>query len=54
MIKLELSSDEINSILQIFGELPTKSGVWPLAIKIKQQAEEQLKSTFVEKSVKEA
>lgn len=42
MIKLELSVDEVNFILQVLGELPTKSGVWPLVMKVKEQAEPQV------------
>jgi hypothetical protein len=42
MIKLELSIDEVNAILQVLGELPTKSGAWPLVLKIKEQAEPQV------------
>jgi hypothetical protein len=40
-MKLELDVNEINFILQTLGELPSKSGVWPLLIKIKEQAEKQ-------------
>lgn len=39
MIKLELTVEEVNIILQTLGNLPTSSGVWPLAVKIKEQAE---------------
>jgi hypothetical protein len=42
MIKLELSIDEVNAILQVLGELPTKSGAWPLVLMIKEQAEPQV------------
>ena len=42
MIKLELSVEEVNAVLQVLGELPTKSGAWPLVIKIKEQAEPQV------------
>jgi hypothetical protein len=42
MITLELSLEEINSILSVLGELPTKSGAWPLVLKIKEQAEGQV------------
>ena len=42
MIKLELSIEEINAILQVLGDLPTKSGAWPLVMKIKEQAEPQV------------
>ena len=41
-IKLELSIEEINGILQVLGDLPTKSGAYPLVMKIKEQAEPQI------------
>lgn len=44
MIKLELTVEEINAILQTLGQLPTSSGAWPLVIKIKEQAESQIKN----------
>ena len=43
MITLTLTKDEVQAILQVLGQLPTSSGVWPLAVKVKEQAEEQLK-----------
>lgn len=42
MIQLELSAEEINFILTLLGDLPTKSGAWPLIVKIKEQAESQV------------
>lgn len=42
VIKLELSVSEANVVLQSLGELPSKQGVWPLIMKIKEQAEAQL------------
>lgn len=42
MIKIELSVEEINGILSVLGDLPTKSGAWPLVMKIKEQAEPQV------------
>ena len=42
MIKLELSVEEVNAILQVLGQLPTSSGAWPLVVKIKEQAEPQV------------
>jgi len=42
-IKLTLSVDEVNAILQTLGQLPTSSGAWPLVLKIKEQAEAQVK-----------
>lgn len=43
MITLELSVEEVNSILQVLGELPTKTGAWNLLMKVKVQAEQQAK-----------
>jgi hypothetical protein len=42
MINLELSIEEVNSILGVLGELPTKTGAFPLVIKIKEQADAQI------------
>jgi hypothetical protein len=41
-MKLELEVNEINFVLQTLGNLPSSSGVWPLIVKIKEQAEAQL------------
>jgi len=41
-IKLELTVEEVNGILQTLGQLPTSSGAWPLVVKIKEQAELQV------------
>lgn len=41
-IKLELDINEVNAILQTLGDLPTKSGAFPLVMKIKEQAEPQI------------
>lgn len=38
-IHLTLFSEEVNAIITVLGDLPTKTGVYPLIIKIKQQAE---------------
>lgn len=40
-MELNLTVEEVNAILQVLGDLPTKTGVYPLAIKIKEQAESQ-------------
>jgi hypothetical protein len=32
----------VNGILQTLGQLPTSSGAWPLVVKIKEQASEQV------------
>jgi hypothetical protein len=42
MMKLELDVNEINFVLQTLGNLPSSSGVWPLILKIKEQAEAQV------------
>jgi hypothetical protein len=42
MIKLELSVEEVNAILGVLGDLPTKTGAWVLLSKIKEQAESQV------------
>ena len=41
-MKLELEVNEINFVLQTLGNLPSSSGVWPLIVKIKEQADAQL------------
>ena len=41
-IVLKLTLDEVNGMLNIFGKLPTETNIWPLAAKIRAQAEEQL------------
>lgn len=42
-IKITLTVEEINSVLQTLGSLPTSSGAYPLMMKIKTQAEEAVK-----------
>lgn len=44
-INLSLTVEEINGILGVIGELPTKHGFHPLLVKIKQQAEAQVKQS---------
>lgn len=41
-ITLTLTAEEVNAVLQVLGEMPTKTGVFPIAVKIKEQAESQL------------
>jgi len=41
-MNLELDQNEVQFILNVLGEMPAKSGVWPLIVKIKDQAEAQL------------
>ena len=42
VIELKLEMAEVNSILKVLGELPSKSGAWPLMVKIQEQATAQL------------
>lgn len=41
MIKLELTAEEVNAIVQVLGDLPTKTGAYPLAVKIVGQLDSQ-------------
>ena len=38
-----LSLEETQGLLQVLGDLPTRVGIYPLVMKIKDQAESQLK-----------
>jgi hypothetical protein len=42
-MNLNLEVNEVQFILQSLGQLPSSSGVWPLIVKIKEQADSQLK-----------
>ena len=41
-MNLNLEPNEVQFILNVLGELPSKSGAWPLIVKVKEQAEAQL------------
>lgn len=41
-ITLKLELNEVNGLLNIMGKLPTETNIWPLAAKIRAQAEVQL------------
>ena len=41
MIKLELEQNEVQFILNMLGELPSKSGCFPLIVKVQSQAQAQ-------------
>jgi hypothetical protein len=43
-ITLTLTAEETNAILQVLGDLPTKTGAWNLVVKIKKQADDQMKA----------
>lgn len=42
-VTLTLTVDEVNAILSVLGDLPSKTGAWILLTKIKEQAETQVK-----------
>ncbi len=42
-LTLKLTRDEVQAILQVLGQLPTSSNAWPLVVKVKEQADAQLK-----------
>lgn len=41
-IKIDLTIEDVNFILQVFGQLPTSSNAYPLLKKIEGQAIEQM------------
>lgn len=41
-IVLKLELQEVNGLLNVIGQLPTSTNIWPLAAKIRAQAELQL------------
>ena len=41
-IQLKLTLDEVNGLLNILGQLPTSTNIWPLAAKVREQAQAQL------------
>lgn len=42
MITLTFTADEVNAVLNGLSALPTGHNVWPLAVRIKEEAEAQL------------
>lgn len=40
-VTLTLSIEEVNAIMQVLGDLPTKSGAYPLVVKISEQVKAQ-------------
>jgi len=41
-VELNLTVEEVNSLLHVLGELPTRMNAYPLLMKIKEQAEAQI------------
>ena len=52
-MNINLEENEINAILPVLGARPSKSGTWPLMMKIKVQADAQMAETE-EESVEES
>lgn len=46
---LDLTNEEVQSILNVLGELPTKSNAYPLCVKITEQYTAQLPKKETEK-----
>ena len=44
-MNINLEENEINAILAVLVDLPSKSGTWPLMMKIKVQADAQMAET---------
>lgn len=49
-MQLDLEINEVNFILQTLGELPSKTGCFPLIVKIQQQAQAQAPTAPEEKA----
>lgn len=51
-VNIELTVEEVNGILNVLAELPTKTNAWPLFNKIQEQAQAQAQqaATDVEKT----
>jgi hypothetical protein len=41
-MNLNLEPNEVQFILQVLGEMPSKTGCFPLIVKIKEQADSQI------------
>ena len=52
-MNINLEENEITAILAVLGDLPSKSGTWPLMMKIKVQADAEMAETE-EESVEES
>jgi len=47
-ITIKLTVEEVNSILQLLGQMQNSSGTYPLLMKIREQGIEQVKNPAVE------
>jgi hypothetical protein len=53
-ITLNLQLQEVNAVLDMLGQLPTSTNVWPLAAKIRGQAEQQMLAAQASQPLQEA
>lgn len=51
MIKLELSAENVQALIDVLGELPTKSNAWVLVAELQQALAEQAPSDLKDASV---
>ncbi len=42
IVNIELTVEQVNQLLNLLGELPTKTGIWPLLNYIQVQAQNQV------------
>lgn len=47
-VTLTFSIEEVNAIMQVLGDLPTKSGAYPLVIKMSEQLKAQVEPQAAE------
>jgi hypothetical protein len=50
-IQLSLEVEEVNALLNVLGELPSKTGAYPLIVKIKEQGEAQVQAAAAPETV---
>lgn len=51
-IRLTLTIEEVQTIINILGEMPTKTSIFPLLMKIVDQANDQAKNTDEQSNTK--
>lgn len=49
-LNLKLTLDEVNFVLSMLGEMPTKTSAWKVYEKMRSQAEEQLKPAVIQEA----
>lgn len=46
-VSLVLTINDVTAILNVLGELPSKTGAWPLIVNIREQTDAQVKAAAV-------